>query len=94
MTPAIPLILLGLVDAACSGFRAYAGSDARIRKQRAITRAALRGLTGGAVLLLAPMLTAALLLLTTRDQARTYDTLTASGLGYLFPLTAVQDTGL
>ncbi|MGJ3560098.1 hypothetical protein ACR6C2_21865 [Streptomyces sp. INA 01156] len=34
-----------------------------------------------------PTLTAALLLLTTRDQARTYDTLAAGGLGYLLPLT-------
>ncbi|MFE5097281.1 hypothetical protein ACFRCI_45110 [Streptomyces sp. NPDC056638] len=84
MTPALPLVLLGLVDAAFSG---YAGSDARIRKQRASARAALRGLAVGAVLLLAPMLIAALLLLTTRDQARTYNTLTAGGLGYLLPLT-------
>jgi hypothetical protein len=87
MTPAIPLVLLGLVDAAFSGFRAYAGSDARIRKQRATARAALRGLAVGAVLLLAPTLTAALLLLTARDHARTYNTLTAGGLGYLLPLT-------
>ncbi|GGZ30447.1 hypothetical protein [Streptomyces poonensis] len=87
MTPAIPLVLLGLVDAAFSGFRAYAGSDARIRKQRATARAALRGLAVGAVLLLAPTLTAALLLLTAGDRARTYDTLTAGGLGYLLPLT-------
>ncbi|MEW2621030.1 hypothetical protein [Streptomyces sp. NPDC048106] len=86
MTPAIPLVLLGLVDAAFSGFRAYAGSDARIRKQRATIRAALRGLAVGAVLLLAPAL-AALLLLTTRDAARTYEALTAGGLGYLIPLT-------
>ncbi|MFI0960726.1 hypothetical protein ACH4S8_04825 [Streptomyces sp. NPDC021080] len=87
MTPAVPLVLLGLVDAAFSGFRAYAGSDARIRKQRATARAALRGLAVGAALLLAPALTAALLLLTTRDPARTYDTLTAGGFGYLLPLT-------
>ncbi|WRZ87984.1 hypothetical protein OHB54_02250 [Streptomyces sp. NBC_01007] len=86
MTPAIPLVLLGLADAAFSGFRAYAGSDARIRKRRANARAALRGLAVGAVLLLAPMLTAALLLLTPRDRSRTYSTLTAGGLGYLFPL--------
>lgn len=78
MTPAMPLLLLGLVDAAFSGFRAYAGTDARIRKQRATTRAALRGLAVGAVLLLAPTLTAVLLLLTTNDQARTYSTLTAA----------------
>ncbi|WP_369214112.1 hypothetical protein [Streptomyces flavofungini] len=87
MTPAIPLVLLGLVDAAFSGFRAYAGSDARIRRQRATVRAALRGLAVGSVLLLASALTAALLLLTARDRARTYDTLTAGGLGYLLPLT-------
>ncbi|MEY7975451.1 hypothetical protein AB8O53_03810 [Streptomyces pilosus] len=87
MTPAIPLVLLGLVDAAFSGFRAYAGSDARIRRQRATARAALRGLAVGAFLLLAPTLTAALLLLTARDQARTYDILIAGGLGYLLPLT-------
>ncbi|MEX2985577.1 hypothetical protein [Streptomyces sp. C36] len=88
MTPAIPLALLGLVDAAFSGFRAYAGRDARIRKHRATAQAALRGLTAGAVLLLAPTLTAALVLLTAPDQARTYNTLAAGGLGYLLPLTA------
>ncbi|MFD7685651.1 hypothetical protein [Streptomyces sp. NPDC059781] len=87
MTPAIPLVLLGLVDAAFSGFRAYAGSDARIRRRHATVRAALRGLAVGALLLLAPTLTAALLLLTAREPARTYDTLTAGGLGYLLPLT-------
>ncbi|WP_329321672.1 hypothetical protein [Streptomyces sp. NBC_01262] len=86
MTPAIPLVLLGLLDAAFSGFRAYAGSDARIRKQRFATRAGLRGLAVGAALLLAPTLTAALLLVT-GDQARTYNTLAAGGLGYLLPLT-------
>jgi len=87
MTPAVPLVVLGLVDAAFSGFRAYAGRDARIRKHRAVTRAALRGLTVGAVLLLAPALTAALLLLTAPGRARTYDTLTDGGIGYLLPLT-------
>ncbi|MER6248946.1 hypothetical protein ACFYZI_32970 [Streptomyces griseorubiginosus] len=87
MTPAVPLVVLGLVDAAFSGFRAYAGRDARIRKHRAVTRAALRGLTVGAVLLLAPALTAALLLLTAPARARTYDTLTDGGIGYLLPLT-------
>ncbi|WP_415952810.1 hypothetical protein [Streptomyces sp. KLOTTS4A1] len=86
MTLAIPLMLLGLTDAAFSGFRAYAGTDARIRKQRAAVRAALRGLAVGAVLLLAPTLTAVLLLLTARDPARTYDTLNAGALGYLVPL--------
>ncbi|MBW1596954.1 hypothetical protein [Streptomyces sp. JJ38] len=87
MTPAIPLLILGLVDAAFSGFRAYTGSDARIRKRRASTRAALRGLGVGAVLLLAPTLTATLLLLTAGDQEQTYSLLTAGGLGYLLPLT-------
>lgn len=87
MTPAIPLVLLGLVDAAFSGFRAYAGSDARIRKGRATIRAALRGLVVGAVLLLAPALTAVLLLLSAGDQAGAYHALTAGGLGYLLPLT-------
>ncbi|MCH0558180.1 hypothetical protein [Streptomyces sp. MUM 16J] len=88
MTPAVPLVLLGLVDAAFSGFRAYAGSDARIRKRRPVTRATLRGLAVGVVLLLAPALTAGLLLLFTSDQTRTHGTLTAGGLGYLLPLTA------
>ncbi|QES51867.1 hypothetical protein DEJ50_32480 [Streptomyces venezuelae] len=87
MTPAIALVLLGLVDAAFSGFRAYAGTDARIRKQRFNARAAVRGLAVGAVLLLAPVLTAVLLLMTARDQGRTYDRLTAGGFGYLLPLT-------
>ncbi|MYS46672.1 hypothetical protein GTY23_36930 [Streptomyces sp. SID5998] len=86
MTPAIPLVLLGLTDAAFSGFRAYAGTDARLRKQRAVARAALRGLAVGAVLLLAPTLTAVLLLLTARDPARIYGLLSAGGLGYLLPL--------
>ncbi|MGR4878212.1 hypothetical protein ACIPUC_02085 [Streptomyces sp. LARHCF249] len=91
MTPAAVLAalltLLGLVDATFSGFRAHAGRDARIRKHRATARAALRGLAVGAVLLLAPALTAALLLLTASDPARTYDALAAGGLGYLVPLT-------
>ncbi|RKT15806.1 hypothetical protein BX285_0128 [Streptomyces sp. 1114.5] len=86
MTPAVPLLLLGLVDSAFSGFRAYAGRDARIRKHRSTLRAAGRGLAVGAVLLLAPALTAALLLLTAADRARTYDTLAAGALGYAVPL--------
>ncbi|WP_328891055.1 hypothetical protein [Streptomyces sp. NBC_00316] len=86
MTPAVPLVLLGLVDAAFSGFRAYAGRDARIRKHRAIARAALRGLAVGATLLLAPVLITALLLLTAPDRTRTYNVLAAGGLGYLLPL--------
>ncbi|AUG81360.1 hypothetical protein CFP65_6717 [Kitasatospora sp. MMS16-BH015] len=88
MTPALPLAALGLVDAAFSGFRAYAGRDARIRKHRANTRAALRGLAVGAVLLLAPALTAALHLLTAAAPDHAYAALTAGGLGYLLPLTA------
>ncbi|MDX2617977.1 hypothetical protein AB0L83_27155 [Streptomyces sp. NPDC052071] len=86
MTPAVPLLLLGLADAAFSGFRAYAGRDARIRKHRSITRAALRGLAVGCALLLAPVLTAGVVLLAAPDQARTYGTLTAGGVGYLLPL--------
>ncbi|MEW5353939.1 hypothetical protein [Streptomyces sp. 16-176A] len=86
MAPAIPLVLLGLTDAAFSGFHAYADTDARIRKQRAVARAALRGLAVGGVLLLAPTLTAVLLLLTARDPARIYGLLSAGGLGYLLPL--------
>ncbi|MBD0742164.1 hypothetical protein [Streptomyces sp. CBMA152] len=86
MTPAIPLALLGLVDAAFSGFRAYAGRDARIRKRRTNARAAMRGLAVGAVLLLAPVLTALLLLLTAPDRTRTYGSLTVGGIGYLLPL--------
>ncbi|MEU9144927.1 hypothetical protein [Streptomyces sp. NPDC048349] len=81
------LALLGLLDATFSGFRAYAGRDARIRKHRATARAALRGLAVGGVLLLAPALTAALLLLTAPDPARRYDALAAGGLGFLAPLT-------
>ncbi|MFE1437236.1 hypothetical protein [Streptomyces sp. NPDC058739] len=86
MTPAILLALLGLIDASFSGFRAYAGRDARIRRHRATARAALRGLAVGAVLLLAPSLTAAIVLLTASDRAETFDTLAAGGYGYLFPL--------
>ncbi|MFF5900603.1 hypothetical protein ACFY8O_32425 [Streptomyces argenteolus] len=86
MTPAALLALLGLVDAAFSGFRAYAGRDARIRKRRATVRAALRGLAVGAVLLLVPVLTASCLLLTAPDPARTYAGLTAGAVGYLLPL--------
>ncbi|OEJ30519.1 hypothetical protein [Streptomyces subrutilus] len=86
MRLAVLLVLLGLVDAAFSGFRAYAGRDARIRKHRATARAALRGLGVGAVVLLAPVLTGALVLLTASDPARTYDALTAGALGYLLPL--------
>ncbi|MFE9662835.1 hypothetical protein [Streptomyces sp. NPDC005955] len=86
MTVAFALLVLGLVDAAFSGFRAYAGRDARIRKRRATTRAALRGLFVGAVVLLAPVLTAVLLLSATRDAERTYRALVAGGSGYLLPL--------
>ncbi|MFB7666296.1 hypothetical protein ACFC1R_20470 [Kitasatospora sp. NPDC056138] len=86
MTPALPLAVLGLVDAAFSGFRAYAGRDARIRKHRAVVRSALRGLAVGAVLLLAPALTAGGVLLTAADRARTYAALADGGIGYLLPL--------
>ncbi|MFF4498603.1 hypothetical protein [Streptomyces sp. NPDC001546] len=86
MTPAVLLVLLGLVDASFSGFRAYAGRDARIRKHRAAARAALRGLAVGAVLLLVPALTAAALLLTAADPAARFDALAAGGRGYLLPL--------
>lgn len=85
MTPAVPLLLLGLVDAAFSGFRAYAGRDARIRKRRANARASLRGLATGSGLLLAPTLAAALLLLAAPDRDGMYDSLTAGGVGYLLP---------
>ncbi|WP_329395248.1 hypothetical protein [Streptomyces melanogenes] len=87
MTPAVPLLLLGLVDAAFSGFRAYAGRDARIRKRRANARASLRGLATGSGLLLAPTLAAALLLLAAPDRDGMYDSLTAGGVGYLLPLS-------
>ncbi|MFB7275645.1 hypothetical protein ACFCZV_00905 [Streptomyces hydrogenans] len=86
MTPAILLALLGLIDASFSGFRAYAGRDARIRKRRATARAALRGLAVGAVLLLAPTLTATTVLLTAPDPAAAFDTLAAGAVGYLLPL--------
>ncbi|MFF2145405.1 hypothetical protein [Kitasatospora sp. NPDC058190] len=86
MTPAVPLVLLGLVDAAFSGFRAYAGRDARIRKHQGNLRAAGRGLAVGAALLLAPALAAALPLLTASDQGWTYAALAAGGWGYLLPL--------
>jgi hypothetical protein len=92
MSPAVPLIALGLVDAAFSGFRAYAGRDARIRKHRAIARSALRGLAIGSVLLLAPALTAGTVLLTADDQARAYATLAAGGVGYLLPLAVYAAT--
>ncbi|MEV6201105.1 hypothetical protein AB0M64_14095 [Streptomyces sp. NPDC051771] len=82
------LVLLGLIDASFSGFRAYAGRDARIRKHRATARAALRGLAVGAVLLLAPTLTAVIVLSTASDPAETFGTLAAGGLGYLLPLAA------
>ncbi|MFE9934269.1 hypothetical protein [Streptomyces sp. NPDC005533] len=84
----IALLLLGLLDATFSGFRAYAGRDARIRKHRATARAALRGLAVGAVVLVAPAATAGAVLWSAPDRARTYDTLSAGGLGYLLPLTA------
>ncbi|MFJ3925176.1 hypothetical protein [Streptomyces sp. NPDC090022] len=83
---ALALGLLGLVDAAFSGFRAYAGRDARIRKHRAVARASARGLAVGAVLLLAPALTAAGVLLAAADPARTYAVLADGAIGYLAPL--------
>ncbi|MFE9423614.1 hypothetical protein ACFYNO_11710 [Kitasatospora sp. NPDC006697] len=86
MTPALPLAALGLVDAAFSGFRAFAGTDAGIRKARAAVRSALRGLAVGAVLLLAPTLTAVLLLATAAHPDRTYAALAAGGRGDLLPL--------
>ncbi|WUH89410.1 hypothetical protein OG900_04105 [Streptomyces sp. NBC_00433] len=88
MTPALPLAALGLVDAAFSGFRAYAGRDARIRKHRANARAALRGLTVGSFLLLAPALTAGAVLLAAPDRARAYAVLADGGIGYLLPPAA------
>jgi hypothetical protein len=87
MTPALPLVALGLVDAAFSGFRAYAGRDARIRKHRAITRSALRGLAVGSALLVAPALTAVAVLMTAGDQAHAYAALADGAIGYLLPLT-------
>ncbi|AWZ03307.1 MULTISPECIES: hypothetical protein [unclassified Streptomyces] len=86
MNPALPLAALGLVDAAFSGFRAYAGRDARIRKRRAITRASLRGLAVGAALLLAPALTAGGVLLAADDPDRAYAALADGGVGFLLPL--------
>ncbi|MFD9305137.1 hypothetical protein ACFWCB_21170 [Streptomyces sp. NPDC060048] len=86
MNPALPLAVLGLVDAAFSGFRAYAGRDARIRKHRAVTRAALRGLGVGAVVLLAPALTACGVLLAADDPDRAYRALADGGAGFLVPL--------
>ncbi|MCX5147129.1 MULTISPECIES: hypothetical protein [unclassified Streptomyces] len=89
MNPAVPALALGalgLVDAAFSGFRAYAGRDARIRKHRAVTRAALRGLAVGAAALLAPALTAGCVLLAADDRARAYAVLADGAIGYLAPL--------
>ncbi|WP_405493135.1 hypothetical protein [Streptomyces sp. NBC_00096] len=86
MNPVLPLLALGLLDAAFSGFRAFAGCDARIRKHRAVVRAALRGLAVGAVLLLAPALTAGAVLLTADDPDRAYGTLADGGVGFLVPL--------
>ncbi|MGC9668135.1 oxidoreductase [Planosporangium sp. 12N6] len=92
MTPALPLVALGLVDAAFSGFRAYAGRDARIRKRRAIAQSALRGLAIGSVLFLAPAVTAGAVLLAADDQTRAYAALAAGGVGYLLPLAAYAAT--
>ncbi|MFF3210960.1 hypothetical protein ACFYYB_09875 [Streptomyces sp. NPDC002886] len=75
MNPALPLAVLGLVDAALSGYRAYAGRDARIRRRRAVVRAALRGLAVGSVLLPAPALTAGAVLLLAEDPDRAYEVL-------------------
>ncbi|MFI6005488.1 hypothetical protein ACIA98_34690 [Streptomyces sp. NPDC051366] len=89
MNPAVPALaleVLGLADAAFSGFRAYAGRDARIRKHRAVARAALRGLAVGAVTLLAPALTAGGVLLAAEDRARAYSLLADGAIGYLVPL--------
>ncbi|WP_328298524.1 hypothetical protein OG389_12360 [Streptomyces sp. NBC_00435] len=86
MNPVLPLLALGLLDAAFSGFRAYAGRDARIRKHRAVVRAALRGLAVGAVLLLAPALTAGAVLLAADDPDRAYGVLADGGVGFLVPL--------
>ena len=88
MNPAPPLAALGLIDAAFSGFRAFAGRDARIRKGRAVARRRHRaGLAVGAALLLAPVLTALGVLLSADDRARTYAALTDGGTGFLVPLT-------
>ncbi|MBW8485262.1 hypothetical protein [Actinomadura parmotrematis] len=88
MTPALPLAALGLIDAAFSGFRAYAGRDARIRKHRAVLRASLRGLAVGSALLLVPILTACAVLLTATDQSRAYDRLVDGGTAYLLCIAA------
>ncbi|WP_327306848.1 hypothetical protein OG730_28125 [Streptomyces sp. NBC_01298] len=88
MNPALPLAVLGLVDAAFSGYRAYAGRDARIRRQRAVVRAALRGLAVGSVLLLVPALTAGAVLLFAEDPDRAYEALADGGTGFLVPIWA------
>lgn len=86
MNPALPLAVLGLVDAAFSGFRAYAGRDARIGKRQGVVRAALRGLAVGAVVLLAPSLTACAVLLFAEDPDRAYGVLADGGVGFLVPI--------
>ncbi|MFE0176542.1 hypothetical protein ACFWZ2_29920 [Streptomyces sp. NPDC059002] len=88
MGPALPLLALGLIDAAFSGFRAYAGRDARIRKRRAAVRSGLRGLAVGAVLLLVPVATACALLLCAADRNAAYAELADGGTGFLLPLAA------
>jgi hypothetical protein len=88
MTPAVLLVLLGLVDAAFSGFRAYAGRDARIRKRRPVARSALRGLAVGPVALLVPASVGTVVLLTAPGPHHTYATLAAGAHGYLLPLAA------
>ncbi|MFJ6478572.1 MULTISPECIES: hypothetical protein [unclassified Streptomyces] len=80
------LLALGLVDSAFSGFRAYAGRDARIRKGRAVVRASLRGLAVGGGLLLAPVCTAGAVLLAAADRHRAYEALAEGGIGFLVPL--------
>ncbi|MEV4560353.1 hypothetical protein AB0K51_25615 [Kitasatospora sp. NPDC049285] len=86
VSPAVPLLVLGLIDASFSGFRAYAGRDARIRKRRAVVRSAGRGLGVGAVLLLAPVLTACGILAVAGDSGRAYAVLAAGAVGYLLPI--------
>ncbi|WP_055697984.1 MULTISPECIES: hypothetical protein [Streptomyces] len=88
MNPALPLLALGLADAAFSGFRAFAGRDARIRKGRANVRAGLRGLAVGAALLLAPAATACALLLGAAGTDRVYGALSDGAVGFLVPLAA------
>ncbi|WP_405720821.1 hypothetical protein OG607_08670 [Streptomyces sp. NBC_01537] len=88
MSPALPLAALGLIDAAFSGFRAYAGRDARIRKHRATTRAALRGLAVSSALLLAPALTAIATLVAAANRSQAHAALLRGATGYLLPLTA------